>query len=160
MQIPVEIGKIKVAAPPDILTAVGIGSCIALTLYDSKTQIGGMAHIMLPCIQDAHNSSNPNRFADAATKALIHEMEKKGVLQQDMKAKIFGGANMFPNLFSDESELAVGQRNILAVKKELKLNQIKIIAREVGGNIGRTVLFDTRDGSVLVERALKNSRMY
>ncbi|MCK5097557.1 MAG: chemotaxis protein CheD [Desulfobacteraceae bacterium] len=160
MQILVEIGKIKVAAPPDILAAVGIGSCIALTLYDSTIKVGGMAHIMLPCMQTAYNKSKPNRFADAATKAIINQMEAKGALLQNIKAKIFGGANMFPNLFSDDSELAVGKRNILAVKKELELNQIEIIAQEVGGDIGRTVLFDTLEGSVLVEQALNSSRMY
>ena len=109
MQISVEIGKIKVAAPPNILTAVGIGSCIALTLYDSTIKIGGMAHIMLPCIQDAYNRSNPNRFADVATKAIINEMEAKGALLQNMVAKIFGGANMFPNLFPIRVNLLWGK---------------------------------------------------
>ena len=160
MQILVEIGKIEVAAPPDILAAVGIGSCIALTLYDSTIKVGGMAHIMLPCMQAAYNKSKPNRFADAATTAIIKKMEEKGALPQHKVAKIFGGANMFSNLFSDDNELAVGKRNIIAVKKELGLNKIEIIAQEVGGDTGRTVMFDTQNGSVLVEQALNHSRMY
>ena len=160
MEIAVGMGEINVSSTPHLLMAVGIGSCIALTLYDKDTGIAGLAHVMLPCIVEAHDNSHPARFADVAVGMLIDEMKGRGVKVKNIRAKIFGGANMFPGLISSNGNIAVGKRNILAVREELKRNNIEVIAEEVGGHIARTVLFDTRDGSVLVKTAHLGGRKY
>lgn len=154
------MGEIKVTASPHLLMGVGIGSCVAVTLYDRNTRIGGFAHIMLPCMEDVHDISHPARFADVAIGMMIDEMKRQGARVQNIKAKIFGGAMMFPEIYSSNTSTAVGKRNILAVREELKKNHIEIMAEEVGDHIGRTVLFDTTDGSVLVETAFQEGRKY
>jgi chemotaxis protein CheD len=67
---------------------------------------------------------------------------------------------MFPALISSDSAMDVGKRNILAVRKELQRHHIRIITSEVGGHIGRTVVFKTRDGSVMVKTTLGGEKMY
>jgi chemotaxis receptor (MCP) glutamine deamidase CheD len=67
---------------------------------------------------------------------------------------------MFPEIISSDSLMDIGKKNILAVRQELKKQNIEIIAEEVGDHIGRTVLFDTRDGSVAVKTAVSESRNY
>lgn len=42
------MGEGIVAKEPCIISSVGIGSCVVVTLYDTQQCIGGMAHIMLP----------------------------------------------------------------------------------------------------------------
>jgi len=70
-----------------------------------------------------------------------------------IKAKVFGGANMFPDIITENSRLDIGKQNIRAVRNELKLHNIDIIVEEVGGHYGRTVSLDTRDGFVEVKTA-------
>jgi chemotaxis protein CheD len=160
MEIMVGMGEIQVAEPPSSLIAPGLGSCIAVTLYAEDARIGGMAHIMLPCIKEAHNKSYPGRFADVGIMMTIEDMVRKGARVQNIRAKIFGGANMFPGIISTDSTMDIGKRNILAVRKELEKHNIKIIAEEVGDHFGRTVLFDTGDGSVLVTTTQLGEREY
>jgi chemotaxis protein CheD len=160
MMTPVGMGEIKVTESPNIISAVGLGSCIAVTLYDKFTKIGGLAHVVLPSIKEANDSSNPIRFADVAIGVMITDMKRLGANIQFMSAKIFGGANMFPDIIFSHSPMDVGKRNIEAVRKELKKHNISIVASEVGDHIGRTVIFNISDGSVVVKTARFESRRY
>ncbi len=160
MESTVGMGEIMVAESPNLLRAVGIGSCLAVTLYDRDTTIGGLAHIVLPCIEEAHNKSHPARFSDVAIGMMIDEIKKQGARIQNVRAKIFGGANMFPEIISSDSTMDIGRRNISAVREELERHNIDIIAEEVGDHIGRTVLFDTSDGSVVVKTAHTDGKKY
>ncbi len=160
MEIVVGIGEIQVAEPPCLLMAVGIGSCIAVALYDKDTQMGGLAHIMLPYKEEFHDKSQPARFTDVAIVIMIDQMNRQGGRIANTKAKIFGGANMFPEIISSHADMDLGKRNELAVREELARHNIEIIAEEVGDHIGRTVLFDTRDGSVVVKAAGSGERNY
>jgi len=160
MEITVGIGDIKVTESPHILRIVGLGSCIAIVLNDRSTRIGGLAHAMLPHIEESHDKSNPSRFSDIAVGMMIEEMERRGARTQEIRAKIFGGSNMFPEIIFSNGSMDIGKRNILSVKEELKRYNIQIAASEVGDHIGRTVLFDTGDGSVLVKTAPLEWRKY
>jgi chemotaxis protein CheD len=67
-----------------------------------------------------------------------------------VRAKLVGGACMFGALMPIAG-LAMGERNVLAVREALELARVPIAAQDVGGEHGRTVLFDTRDGRVVVK---------
>jgi chemotaxis protein CheD len=160
MEITVGMGEIKVAKPPQLLKAVGIGSCVAVALYDRENRIGGLAHVMLPCFEEAYDKSNPTKFTDIAIAMMIDEMKRQGAQPQNIIAKVFGGANMFPEIISLDSAMDIGKRNILAVREELEGYNINIAASEVGGHIGRTVMFDTTEGLVVVKTANSEERKY
>ena len=54
--------------------------------------------------------------------------------------------------FSDKSIISdIGKRNSDAVKKALKEESIRIIAEEIGGNKGRTMILKASDGSVILK---------
>ena len=160
MEITVGMGEIRVAKALDLLIAIGLGSCVAVAVYDKETKTGGLAHIVLPYIREAQDQSHPNRFSDIAIDEMIEQMKNQGARIRDLKAKIFGGANMFPELISSASTMDVGKRNILTVRDELKRHNIPIIAEDVGDHVGRTVIFDTRDGSVVVKTAHAEASRY
>ncbi len=36
------------AATEGTLTTIGLGSCVAIVLYDAQARVGGLAHVLLP----------------------------------------------------------------------------------------------------------------
>jgi chemotaxis protein CheD len=47
--------------------------------------------------------------------------------------------------------MRIGERNIEAVKRELKRHRVKIVAQDVGGNYGRTIEFYSENGMLSVK---------
>ena len=148
--IRVQMAELKVARNSAILSCIGLGSCIGLVLYDRIAKVGAMAHIMMPDSNRAKISEgsvfNKAKYADTAIDEMLKEMEKLEAKKMNIKAYIFGGANMFPELFHKDSFLNMGERNIESVKYELSLRNIKINVEETGGNSGRTITLDTENG--------------
>lgn|SRR3712207_1254252 len=146
----VGIADLNVAKSPDKIITVGLGSCIGIALYDRLNNIGGLLHIMLPNSTEFSKITNPLKFADLGIPILIDKMKAKGANVRSLKAKIAGGASMFN--FSDKSMIMdIGNRNIKSVKIILEEFSIPILAEDVGGNKGRTMIFQTLDGKVQIK---------
>ena len=144
----VGMADLKVVRTPDKLTTVGLGSCIGICLLDKTAKKGGMAHIMLPSIQQARSNQNRAKFADTAIEDLITDMEKIGASKKRLTAKIAGGSQMF-NIGSSDI-MRIGERNAKAVVEILNNHSIRILAQDIGGNHGRTIIFDTVSGELLI----------
>ncbi len=155
--IRVQMAELKVAGNPSVLSCIGLGSCIGLVLYDRIAKVGAMAHIMMPDSNRAKisegNVFNKAKYADTAIDEMLREMELLGAQKRNIKAYIFGGANMFPELFHKDSFLNMGERNLESVKEALFLRKIKIAAEDTGGNIGRTITLYTENGKVKMKTA-------
>lgn len=149
-EIKVGIADLNVVLDPGAIMTIGLGSCIGIALYDKTTKVAGLAHIMLPDSTQFKSNTNPMKFADLAIPMLIDKMEKQGCNKKNIVAKIAGGASMFN--FSDKSIISdIGKRNSDAVKKTLKDESIRIMAEEIGGNKGRTMILKANDGSVILK---------
>lgn len=150
IEVKVGIADMKIVSFPNRIITVGLGSCIGIALFDKNKAIGGLVHIMLPDSSQFTNVKNPIKFANLAIPCLINEMEKLGCIKRGIKAKIAGGASMFN--FSDKSiTMDIGNRNIISVKNTLVNLNIPIISEDVGGNKGRTMIFDTQNGLVTIK---------
>ncbi|AAK80180.1 chemotaxis protein CheD [Clostridium acetobutylicum] len=146
-EIRVGIADLNTAFSPNRIITVGLGSCIGIAIYDSKNKLGGLSHIMLPDSTQFSKVTNPYKFADLAIPILIKKMEGMGANIRNMKAKIAGGASMFN--FSDKNmNMDIGNRNGISVKKVLKELNVPLLSQDIGGNKGRTMIFNTLDGSV------------
>lgn len=144
-EIKVGIADLNVALSPCKLITVGLGSCVGIAIYDKVIGLGGLAHIMLPDSSQFNKVTNQVKFADLAIPILVEDMIKKGAKLRNMKAKIAGGASMFN--FPDKTIIMdIGNRNGIAVKNALKILCIPILAEDIGGNKGRTLIFDTTNG--------------
>ncbi|MBF0349546.1 MAG: chemotaxis protein CheD [SAR324 cluster bacterium] len=142
----VAIAGVDTAQNGDLLSTV-VGSCIAIMLYDKKTRIGGMAHIMLGYSDG--KTDTPGKYADTAVPHLIQLMEQSGAQAYRLKgAKVAGGGEMFDHF---SPELNVSKLNIKAVYDILARHGIKIIAEDLGGKTGRRVTLDTETGKVQVD---------
>jgi len=151
--INVSLGEIKTEKNPCILSTSSMGSCVALMLIDKFGGIGSMAHIMLPDINLAKAKRNKAKFANTVVEIMLKEMINLGATKRWIKAKIAGGANMFPNI-NQGIGFHIGARNIAAVKDELEKRKIRLIAEDTGGNYGRSVEFFVETGVVRIKSAL------
>lgn len=153
--INVGISDLNIAFAPDVLVTYALGSCVGICLFDKKSNISGLAHIMLPWSTDATNpSENKRRYADTGITELANLMKSKGANFQYVVAKIAGGAQMFA---TTSSVFNIGERNVEAVKKVLNAFKIPIIAEQTGANFGRTVFFDSGTGLMQVKSATKDT---
>lgn len=151
-ELAVKIAEYKIAKSPAIITTHGLGSCLAITIYDAELKIGGLAHVMLPEPDLARSQNNPAKFASTAVMELIISMENMGSSRSRMVCKLVGGANMFSKLLSTAktSYSNIGQRNVERVKIELKTHNIPIVAEDTGADYGRSVEFLISSGTVIV----------
>lgn len=149
-EVKVGIADLNVVLDPGTIMTIGLGSCIGIALYDKTKKLAGLAHIMLPDSSQFKSSSNPMKFADSAIPMLIEKMEKQGANKRNLIAKIAGGASMFN--FTDKSIISdIGKRNSDAVKKALKSEQIPIVAEDIGGGKGRTMILEASTGKVILK---------
>ena len=147
--IEVTMGKGAITRAPHIISSPGLGSCVVVTLYDTKQKLGGLAHIMLPDSNSLNGYHSPYQCADTAIAALIKELRGKRAGSQYMVAKLVGGAKMF--ISSDDSSPGIGEQNIISVKRILKQKRIPLIGENSGGNYGRNVEFCLDSGKVIVK---------
>lgn len=143
--IKVGMADLNVGKNPDVLTTLGLGSCVGIALYDATTKIGGLAHIMLPDSTQIKNNSNAAKFADTAIEALVNQLLEEGARRNKLVAKIAGGAHMFEFKNMDDN-MRIGTRNVIAVIKILEAYNIPIISQDTGSNYGRTVELYTNTG--------------
>ena len=148
-EVRVGIADCAIVTNPDKLITMGLGSCIGIALYDKEKKVAGLVHIMLPDSNNFKNIENPYKYADLGVEGLFKEMLTYGCRKENMTAKIAGGASMFN--FSDKKVLSdIGKRNSEAVINAINKLAIPIIGEDTGGNKGRTMIFESEDGSVLV----------
>jgi chemotaxis protein CheD len=153
--IKVGMADLNVAYPSGILKTTGLGSCVGLTLYDARTKVAGMAHVMLPSSEIAKEGAlNIAKYADTAVPELIARMQKLGAVLGRIEAKMAGGAQMFA-FAANHDTMRIGPRNVESCKEQLKKFGIPIKGEDTGGNYGRTIEFDCGNG-VLIIRSVQH----
>jgi len=156
--IRVGIADMNICSAPDKITTIGLGSCVGVVLYDAKSKVAGLVHVMLPDSTKINNNQNKMKFADSGVKLLLETLEAKGISRTSLKAKIAGGAKMFN--FSSNSDLgSIGDKNVEAVRSVLKSFNIKIVSEDVGLNYGRTIVFDPETTDLVVIKAGKQQNV-
>lgn len=120
-----------------------MGSCVAVCLWDRRRGCGGVAHFMYPRAP-SRDEATP-RYGNVAAPALVRLMEEGGCRREDLAAQILGGA-------ARECEPAptVGAANADAAREALERKGVAVISEDVGGTMGRKVLFDTVTGECVV----------
>jgi chemotaxis receptor (MCP) glutamine deamidase CheD len=92
---------------------------------------------------DFVNSQRYLRFADIAINKMLEKMYAFGCNVENIKAKLVGGAHMFSHCQVEIRN--IGKENSENVIKILSNLNIPIDNKVIGGEIGRTVKFDTQN---------------
>lgn len=139
-------GAIFAPAAEHLVTTI-LGSCVAVCLFDKDRRLGGINHFLLP-LWNGDGLPTP-KYGNVAIERLVEKLLQRGAHQSALVAKIFGGASMW---VSGGGLLAVGERNIELAKMQLAELKIPIVAADLGGRVGRKVLFNTATGDVWMQR--------
>lgn len=147
-QVSIHIGGVFAAREPTVIKTL-LGSCIAACLRDPVTGVGGMNHFMLPAAPNGDREDNPARFGLHAMELLIGQIQKLGGERGRLQAKVFGGGHV---LQIAESANGVPQQNIRFIREFLRMEEIPLLAHDLGGRTARYVFFDTVSGKVRLRR--------
>jgi chemotaxis protein CheD len=120
-----------------------VGSCVAVCLWDKMLKFGGMNHFLYPVINE--KSKATAQYGNVATTALVRLMHEAGSEMGNLVAQIFGGGYM-----ESTGAKSLGDENILIAREILLRRGIKVASEDVGGTLGRKIVFDTSTGHVVV----------
>lgn len=139
-----EPGYMLIAVEPTCISAV-LGSCVSVCIYDRKRKCGGMNHFRFPFTSDRQQATA--LYGNVSTLYLIRMMLENGSEKKYLEAQIFGGA------YNQEiSKKDIGTDNIQAAQKVLNRCDIRIVSEDIGGLMGRKVVFNTDTAELAVIR--------
>ncbi len=157
---PVFIGQMIASdVPDDVLVAYGLGSCVAICLYDPVARVGGMAHALLPTVRSGRvTEDTPSKFVDQGVPLLVHSLLKLGAKRFRLSACICGGAQMLSGA-SPNGQLNIGKHNVLAAEAALRAVNIRIRGHDTFGRFGRTVKLYLANGQITVRTLEQGERV-
>jgi chemotaxis protein CheD len=135
-------GHIYLSHEPAVVSTV-VGSCVAVSLWDSKKEMGGMAHFLYPFTGDRHRATA--QYGNVAVKYLVTMFLDLGVPQKNLRAQIFGGALMAP-----ADCMKIAKENLQMARKILRTHRISIVSEDTGGNMGRKIVYNTHRNEAVV----------
>lgn len=154
----VSIAQTCIERAPVVLKASGLGSCIAVGIYDPQSRVGGLGHLLLPCCPGDHPVGRAGKYVDLGISLMVKRLVEAGARREDLVAKIAGGANMFETTYQTLIS-SIGARNARSARETLARLNIPLVGEELGGNRGRTVEFDLASGRMLVYCARDDKRL-
>lgn len=145
----VRVARAEVARGEGVLATVGLGSCVAVLLYDAEVAVAGLAHVLLPAPHREFDGREPAKYATTAVPYLLQRMTALGASRSRVTARLVGGASMFAAARTPGLAEA-GARNLQAARDALDWAGIPVMAEEVGRGYGRSVRIHAEDGRVVV----------
>ena len=85
------------------------------------------------------------KYGNIAIEKLVEKMISLGSKKVNLKAKVFGGGEVIE---TNVSQFHIGERNIQLAMDMLDELKIPIIAKSVGGKLGRKIEYSTGTGEV------------
>lgn len=152
-----QTGDCFLGVQPTLVTTV-LGSCLAVTVHAPKHGIGTICHAFLPDSSDVRRKGcEPQvcRFVDTALMNMLESMDKLGVPRRELVIKMFGGSSGIAVQGIERSAYDIGRRNVEMARKLLRFSRLDIQVEDVGGNLGRKIMFHTQTGEVWAKKLKK-----
>lgn len=145
-------GEYYVTTQDEFISTV-LGSCVSACVRDPVFGIAGMNHFMLPVDkgQEYHDMktdllSGLTRYGNFAMESLINTILKYGGRRENLEVKIFGGGRIIRGMTD------VGDSNIRFVHDYIRMENLDLIAEDVGDIFPRKVIYFPETGKVRVKK--------
>lgn len=145
-------GELLVCREPCQVVTV-LGSCLSITMFSPRFTLAAICHAMLPVpgrFNEVGEKAGQRQFkyVSVAVPAMLHAFTQAGVCPAELEVKMFGGANVLGNS-APGSRHGVGDANIHVARRVLQQEGLTLKASNVGGKLGRKIVFNTFTGKVL-----------
>ncbi|MBF0274425.1 MAG: response regulator [Nitrospinae bacterium] len=143
-------GELVVSKTPHSISTI-LGSCVAVALFNKKQKFGGLNHYMLPRLPVG--SSQNAKYGDCSIETMIKMMVGADSNKNNLQAMIIGGGHVVGHL---SSGAGVAEKNIAVAFEILREHNIEIIKKDIGGNNGRKVYYQSWDNSITIRKIEKS----
>jgi chemotaxis protein CheD len=148
-------GEMHIADRPGIVTTV-LGSCVAVTMYNSRLKTGAICHSMMPrwmAERDSRGKCDEGfKYVDYSIRYMVDAFRSFGIGPREIEVKLFGGADMFSSDDNDKRYISVGRQNIMEALNVMDENGLALRKRDIGGTQSRKLRFYLHTGSVFLKR--------
>lgn len=120
-----------------------LGSCVATCLYDPEVRVGGMNHFLLsepPA--NATGTQVDEHYGVYLMELLVNNMLGQGARKSNLRAHLYGGANVNRNM------MRIGSMNADFAREFLRREGIALLREDLGGTNARRVDFRPASGQV------------
>ena len=145
-------GDIAVGLVGDQLKTL-LGSCVSIILTDPRRTVGAMCHIVHVGKPNTANTRN-TAYGSVAMQELFARLQHLGISPKLCQAYVYGGGNMFPQLFSKHH---VGDANAEWALAFLAEHHITVLHQDLGGHGYRKVAWTVGTSAPEVEMVLADT---
>ncbi len=128
-----------------------LGSCVSITLWHPRFQIGAMSHFVL--YGSKHEGGLNARYGEDALTLMEQELYALGVKVTECQAKVFGGGAMF-EAQGKTSMVDIGRKNGEAAQRMLQERRIPIVSESLFGEGHRQIAFNVKTGDVWMRQVV------
>jgi chemotaxis protein CheD len=136
-------GEARASTDPRVEMTTVLGSCVATCLFDPLARVGGMNHFLLaeppPHVR---NQSFDSDYGLYLMELLINEMLALGAVKNRLRARLYGGANLNPDLSP------IGSVNAAFARQFLEREGIPKVFEDLEGHQARRIQFRPAGGQV------------
>ncbi len=139
---------------PVAVTTV-LGSCVSVIFYSPGLGLGGINHAVLPDMAlNCHGAKhNPGWYVRSSILHVLEQLQAREARTRELEVKVFGGSKMYsPENYAGMQGSSVGSKNVERVLTTLQEVGISPKVMEVGGQMGRKLIFLPDRGEVWVKR--------
>ncbi len=136
-------GQALASAGQSLEYSTVLGSCVATCLFDPESRVGGMNHFLLsepPA--NTPGAKIDEHYGVYLMELLVNEMLSKGARKQNLRAHLYGGANVNRNM------MKIGSMNAEFAREFLRREGIMLLREDLGGTQARRVDFRPASGQV------------
>lgn len=144
-------GYIFLSRESSVISTV-LGSCVAVSLWNSKKKYGGMAHYLYPFASSAKEATA--QYGNAAISYFVRMFLEDGSDRRNIEAQIFGGATLQRSPMCER----IARENIKIARNVLKRLKIRVVSEDVGGALGRKILYNTFSNETVVYKTKRIRR--
>ena len=147
----VSVGAGEVHASGDhcqVISAIGLGSCVGVVAFDPKALVGGIAHVQLPgkTPRKKHKPSRPFADAGVGIPELLNQLKLLGASVSRSFIMLTGGAQ----INEEDDYFKVGLKNQEACARILKEKGLVVHEQRVGGGSWRSVKLYIGTGQISI----------
>jgi chemotaxis protein CheD len=133
-----------------------LGSCVAVTMFHGKSGLSAICHALMPTCDEQRGCCGPcrnyARYAECIVRRMGEVFFERGFKADDIEVKLFGGADSLSIHAGSKSSLRVGARNVAQARETIEEQGFKLGTSDVGGKVGRKLLFNAANGEVFMKR--------